>query len=281
MDANGWLRRIYSRPEADYLSRFDADESFEQLWKFWGSKVSSSVDMISGIVTVRVAAFTREDALAVAQEVTRHAERVVNDYSGRLRVDAMTNAEREIALAAERYRNALLALRDFRDTDRVVDPLKASVATVEMLLQVRIQRVAVERERAVTARLTSDQAPPTQFLAERVKALDQQIAKLQTQLTADRDSVKAANVILAKYEELELARLFASELLSVAIKAYQKARSEVERQQVYLSVFVPPAAPQLAMYPRRGVNTALVFFSALITWGILWLVVAGARDQML
>jgi capsular polysaccharide transport system permease protein len=281
LDADGRLRRIFGRSEADFLSRFDPSGSPDELWKYWLGKVSSSVDIVAGIITVRATAFTRADALQLADDITRRAEVLVNDYSTRLRADAMRNAQKEVDEAAARYRKALLTLRDFRDADRVVDPIAAAVATETMLLQVRLERIAIEQERIVTASLTSPRAPGAQLLAERVKALDEQIARLRSQLTVEHGNMKAASITLAKFEELEIERLFAERLLTVAINAYEKARQQAERQQVYLAVFAPARTPEDAQYPRRLVNTALVFFCAFMLWAVARLIVASARDQML
>jgi capsular polysaccharide transport system permease protein len=280
IDSEGMVRGIFSRPEADYFSRFDPTQSSEALWRYWQGKVSASVDRISGIVTVHVSAFRREDALLLAQEITRRAENLVNDYSTRLRTDALQNARRELDQAADRYRNALMALRDFRDTDRVVDPVAATLATAQMLLTLQVERIAVERERVVTAQLTSQNAPAVVFLAERVKALDQQIGRLQAQLTSAHDVKNTATMTLAKFEELELTRLFSEQLLAISLKALEQARVTAERQQVYLTVFAAPVVPEEALYPRRVVNTLLVFGCALVLWGVLSLVVAGIRDNM-
>jgi capsular polysaccharide transport system permease protein len=280
IDADGLVRGIFSRPEADYFSRFDPSRSVEALWRYWLGKVSASVDRMSGIVSVHVLAFRREDALLLAQEITRRAENLVNDYSTRLRLDARQNAQRELEQAADKYRAALMALRDFRDKDRVVDPIAEALATATMLLNLRIERIATERERVVTAQLTSSTAPAALLLAERVKALDQQIELLQAQLTSERETANVATTTLARFEELELTRLFSEQLLAIALKAFEQARVTAERQQAYLTVFAAPVVPEEALYPRRGVNTLLVFVCSLILWGVLSLVVAGARDYM-
>jgi capsular polysaccharide transport system permease protein len=117
-------------------------------------------------------------------------------------------------------------------------------------------------------------------LAERVKALDQQIELLQAQLTSERETANVATTTLARFEELELTRLFSEQLLAIALKAFEQARVTAERQQAYLTVFAAPVVPEEALYPRRGVNTLLVFVCSLILWGVLSLVVAGARDYM-
>jgi capsular polysaccharide transport system permease protein len=279
IDSDGWVRRIFSRPEIDFLSRFDSTESEEQLWKYWRGKVIPSVDTLSDILTVRIAAFRREDALALAERVMRSAEALVNDYSTRMRADALRTAQREIDAASERYRSALLKLRDFRDADRVVDPIVAATATAQLLLETRLQRIMLERERTVTVGFTSPQSPAAQLLGDRVNALDLQIAKLQAQLTAEHENVKAASETLAKFEELQLARMFAQELLSITLKAYEAARARAEFQQAYLTVFVAPAIPEQPQYPRRFVNTLLVFLISMVAWGTLTLVAASARDQ--
>src|ERR1700732_2872234 len=67
LDKDGWLRSVFSREQADWLSRFDPTKSDDDLWLYWRDMISINVDRVSGLVLVRVLAFTPDDALALAR----------------------------------------------------------------------------------------------------------------------------------------------------------------------------------------------------------------------
>ncbi len=61
---------------------------------------------------------------------------------------------------------------------------------------------------------------------------------------------------------------------SVAVR-WEKARSDSERQQVYLESFVRPVLPQEAEFPRRSFLISLVFGGSFLIWFLItWVALA-------
>src|ERR1700732_3580520 len=75
LDRDGWLRAVFSRDQADWLSRFDPTKSDDDLWLYWRDMISVNVDRVSGLVHVRVLAFTPDDALALARAASGFAHK--------------------------------------------------------------------------------------------------------------------------------------------------------------------------------------------------------------
>lgn len=279
MDEDGNIRRAFSNPQIDFLSRLGSNGSSEELWKYWCTKVSSNVDIMTGIVQIRVTAFTPKDARNIAYEIIWRSENLVNEYSARIRGNSQQFAAMILEQATQRYKKALLALGEFRALNHVVDPIKSTIAINDTLLKVELERIKVRRERDVSIELMSPTAPSIQLFDEQIKTLNRQIDNIRAQLTSEREKVTAVSEQIGHFEELETDRLFAEKLYLIAQTAYERARVEAEHQQLYLVVFVPPTLPQDARYPRKIVNTGLVFFCGLLIWGSLKLIVASINDQ--
>ena len=63
------------------------------------------------------------------------------------------------------------------------------------------------------------------------------------------------------------------------IAALETARSEAQRQQLYLERLVRPNLPDDAVEPRRLRSIATVLILSLIAWGVVSLLVASIREH--
>ncbi len=245
------LREIFRRPEADVWARLKADASPEELTKYWDYMVSSYVDPPSGIVTVSVSAFRREDALAIADAIIKASEKVANDVSARAREDVMKSAEKEVTSAEDRVAASLADLRDFREKAGFIDP-KFQAESVGRILEDLIgQRIRLHTEYEVSSRAMSPEAPTLQSLKARLDQIDLQIAVEKAKLTSQSKDPKALANLLPKYEELLMRNTFADKLYALAADGLERARLRAEAQTIYVNVFVPPALPQEALFPER------------------------------
>lgn len=80
-------------------------------------------------------------------------------------------------------------------------------------------------------------------------------------------------------QRLTLEKDFAGQQLAVAMSALEQARVEAIRKQVYLERVAQPVLPDAALLPDRvrGVLTYLIL--GLLVWGVLSLLIAGAREH--
>lgn len=269
---------IFRRPEADFWARLPADASAERLTKYWGSMVSTYVESSSGVVTVSVSAFRRDDALRLAQEITSASERLVNQLSARARADAMTRAELEVRRSEGLVQAALADMRTFRDTEGVISPGSEASNTSTLLLNAMTDRIRLQSSLSTAEKVMSTDAPTLGPMRARLQAIDQQIEKLKSGLTGSRGD-KVISASISRYEQLELQRQFAEKLYLMAQEALERAREKAERQSVYLSVFVPPYMPEEAEYPKRLAYSLLFPIGFLILWGIGAMLAATVQDH--
>jgi capsular polysaccharide transport system permease protein len=273
------LRAIFRRPEADFWARLPRDATIEELVEYWQKMASAYVDGPSGIVTVKIRAFRREDAQAVAQAVVKLSERLVNDMSERARRDAMQFAEREVQGADARVRTALVALQRYRDEEQVIDPVQTATETAKLLLELMSEKIRAESDLFVASRSLTRNAPSIQNMTARVEIIDRQITKLKATLTGDTPDVRNVAAKLARFEELEVRRQFAERLYTMAQDGLERARMTAERQAVFLTVFVPPSLPEESTFPRRIAMSLLIPLGLGVLWSIAALTWASVEDH--
>ena len=85
---------------------------------------------------------------------------------------------------------------------------------------------------------------------------------------------------MGDYERLQLDEQFALLIYSIAKNAYQDARQDMDRQQLYVGVVVAPAPPQEAEGPRIFANTLLLFACLGVAWAIAALLAAVVNDHV-
>jgi capsular polysaccharide transport system permease protein len=273
------LRALYSKPEADFFTRFNVQGSSERLWSYWKRMVSVNSDRLSGLITVRARAFTPDDAVAIVRAVQRNAERMIDQTSQRARSDALHFAEEELSRARQKYLDSLLALRQVREGTQTVDPEKTIGEAANTLIGAIRQKLALERDRDVNLKVVSATAPQMVVMNRRIRALDDQIASLNRSLTSQNEADRTAADSISRFEERELARRFSEKLMEISQGSYERARLEDARQHTYLTTFVEPVRPDKADYPWRFRTIALVAACAIVLWGITLILVAAVKDH--
>ncbi|HMK90112.1 MAG TPA: capsule biosynthesis protein [Methylocystis sp.] len=275
------LREVFHRPEADFWARLKRDPSIEELVDYWNSMVDTYVDSVSSIVILRIRAFRREDALVLGQLVIEASEGLVNRISDRARRDSTAQAEMEVRRSFGAVREALAALNAFRDTSGMLDPGQASGEIAKLLVPLVGEKIKIEDELFVLRRELSEDAPTVRVLREKLGAVEAHIKEYEGKLTSEGGANRTISSSLAKFEELEVQRLLAERFYMLAQADLDRAQLRASRQNVYLSVFVPPSLPEESHFPRRWAFSILTFIGLAIFWSIGAMVLASIDDHRL
>ena len=273
------LRAIFTRPGSDFWARLKPNASIESLLDYWNGMVTTYIDGPSGIVTVAARAFRPEDALALSQAIIVASEKLVNDVSARARNDAMRRAEGEVRRYEEQVRVALFDLRKYRDSEGFIDPVSSATSTSKLLLGMMADKIKLQNDLFVASKAMSPDAPSVQTLKTRSENLDKQIETMKAGLAGNTAEGRTISAAMVKFEELELQRTFAEKLYSMAQDGLERARLRAEQQNLYISVFVPPALPQDARYPERLAFSFIIPIGLLLLWGIFVMVAAAIEDH--
>jgi len=277
------LRASFGKEDVDMLSRLDPSFEIERVVDYWQSRITTSFAPSTGIVKFEVEAFRPEDAQKLAALVLAHSKALVNDLSIRARRDALAHAEEEVARAETRLKQALDAVRQFRETQRSIDPLGDARAQTELIGGLERQLAELKARIAALRPSVSPNAPSLRSLMRQAEALEQQISAAREGAAAGETGDDPARLSgqLASFETLEIERGFAQKAYASAFSSLEKARIEAGRQQRYLAVYSAPAIPQYPAYPRRLINSLLLLGGLCTAWGIGALIAYAVRDHML
>lgn len=273
-----YFERRFSSKGADYFSRLDRGASLEEIWKYWLSHLSASVENVSGILTVRLDAFKAADANETVRDIVRLSEALVNKITLRNRADALARAETEVASARERLARAREATLNFRNSNLIIDPASRATSIGELIGKLSLERIDLLNALSTFSGSLSADAPSQRLQRTRLAVVERQIAELRKKLT-DGQGSGAVSEQIASYENLKLDEQFAERLYSIALGSYESARQDLQRQQLYLVTIVPPTFPEAATYPRILANTTLLFGALVIAWAIIALILASLEDQ--
>ncbi len=275
------VRTIYQRPEADFWARLRRDPKIEQLVKYWNRMVGIYVEPTSGIVSVSVTAFRREDALALARAILASSDQLANSLTLKMRADQTRLAEDEVRRSEGGVRFALADLTSFRNSQHLIDPVESSKTSGKLLMELIGDRIRTEGQLFVIQRSQGPNAPGIAGIKARLQSINQHVTELQDQLAGDKAASSNMAATLSEFEELEVKKQFAEKLFEFARQGLERAQLSAMGQSIYLAVFMPPSLPQEYVYPQRVTIFLLIALTALMTWVSGATIVASILDHQL
>lgn len=275
------LRALWSKPENDPVFAVEREGTIEDLHDYWGRMVKVYYDTDTRLIELRVQAFDPDDAHAIATEIFRRSQKVINDLSAVAREDALRYAREELEKAEARLREARQALVRFRTETQIVDPSADVQGQMGLLntLQAQLAEALIEQD---LLRETSREGDPRlEQVARRIEVIRKRIAEERRSFgLADQEGdVSKFSALLAEFEALTVEREFAEKAWLAARAAYDAAVLEANRQSRYLAAYTGPTRAERAEYPERVMLWALATFLLFLAWAILTLVAYSIRDR--
>ncbi|MEJ1158261.1 hypothetical protein [Prosthecomicrobium sp. N25] len=274
------LRSVYSIGRADYWYRMDNDVSVEKMTKYMNSMMAVTFDMYTGIVSVRVRAFSAEDARRVGQQILKMTEALVNNITQRARRDLVRDSEREVENAENRLRNARLAVEKYQSEIGAVDPTAVATANQVNINALEAEATRLKAELKQLLQTMSPQSPRVVVQQSRVDAIEKQITDEKAKVAVSKRAGPALSAQLMRYQELVTEREFAQTAYVTALSALERSRIDSERNQRYLALFVSPREAQDSEYPERGRYAFIAFLALFAIWAISFMVTGSIRDHM-
>ncbi len=272
------IATIFNPEGADAFSRYPRlweSRSEEGLYKGFNRFVTVGYDSTTGISTLRVEAFKPADAQALNLALLSGGERLVNRLNERAMGDAVAEAETARDEARTRLSGVQQQLTAFRNREGFIDPEMAARESSSLIGGLLATVAQLRADRAQLAG-EAPQSPQLPVLDGRISAYERQIA-------AERAKIAGAPTSLAPrvgvYVDLEMQRELADRELSEATASLLTAQQEARRQRLYLDRIVMPSLPDKSAEPRRWIAVLTVFASAMLIYGVGWLVWAGVREH--
>lgn len=271
------LRVILGRSR-DPLSRYPRPwegRSNEDLYKAFNRFVTIGYDSTKGISTLRVKAFTAEDAQRTANILLDGGEELVNELNSRSSSNTIEESRRTLVDAQLRLKQAQRALSDFRNSQGFVDPARSATESSQVIGSLMASLSAMRAERAQISS-EAPNSPQLPSLDSRIRAYEGQIQEQRDRIAGDADSLAPK---IGAYEDLVLTREIADKGVVQAQSSLDDAQLRARRQSLYLDRIVNPARPDKAILPDRALQVFLAFLTALLVYGIGSLVWAGIKEH--
>lgn len=272
------FRRAYDDRSISYFNRFGTwltGSTFEDLYKYYGSRIRISHDSGSSITTVFVRAYTPQDARRFNQQLLSMAEATVNRLNSRGRQDLIQFAATEVRDAKARAEDAALALSAYRNREGVVDPERQATVQLQMISKLQDELIATKTQ-LLQLRTFTPQNPQVEVLQTRAVGLAQQIDIELGKVAGNQSSLSST---AARYQRLMLDNQFAEKQLGAAMASLEDAKNEARRKQAYVERVVEPNLPDKALEPRRLTGILLTFALGLVAWGVLSMLLAGVMEH--
>lgn len=272
------LRERYSRPEIDYFSRFDplsTDNSFEALFAYYLEHVTVKIDVASSIVVCKVRAYSAEDAHTINTRLLSLSETLINTLNNRARKDMIRFALREVEEAEVAAKASALAFSAYREQETLFDPTQQSTLQLQQAYKMQAELIEVRGQLAQLRSLATE-SPRIRSLEQRYTELQREINEATAKLTGGSESITQKVI---EFERLALDRQFSEKRLSGALATLEQARTEAQRQQLYLETIVTPNLPDSTIYPRRTRAVITVLMACLLFYGIAFILLAGVKEH--
>jgi capsular polysaccharide transport system permease protein len=272
------VRAMFSNRGADFLSRFPSlfrYDSFENLYRYYGSMVGAELDPDSGLAIVEARAFTPEDAHEINSRLLDLSETLVNRLNQRAEGRAIAEGERRVLQAEERVRSARISLAAFRNQQDLIDPTKQAAGVLEVSNSLEAERAALQAQLDLMMRV-APRNPSIPALRNRIAAVGRAIGAQTGRAVGTPTGIASK---LGAYEKLNVEQEFATQMLTAANASLEQARAEAQKQQFYLERVVEPNKPDDPLFPRRLKQILVIFAASLCLYFVGWMLVVGVLEH--
>lgn len=272
------VRARFSGPVADFISRFPrpfSDATFENLYRYYGSRVGADLDPESGLAVVQVRAFNPKDAFEINTRLLNLSEDLVNRLNERAEGRAITEGERRVLEAEQRVGTARMALSSFRNRQTLIDPSKEAEGVLDISNKLVAEQAALQAQLETVQRV-APRNPAVSALRKRIAAIGRAIDTQTGRAVGTPTGIESK---LSMFEKLTAEQEFATQMLTAANTALEQARTEAQKQQFYLERVVTPDQPDDATMPHRWKSILSVFGAALCLYFIGWMIVVGILEH--
>ena len=251
LNRDGAITRAYANPDVSIFDRFNPlgwDGSFEDLYKYFQTKVRVEQDSSTSITKLTVRAYTPQDAFRINRQMLEQSEAVVNKLNQRGREDLIRFSEVEVREAEEAASRAAIALAEYRDRKGVIDPEKQAAIQLQMISKLQDELISA-RTQLHQLRATVPANPQIATLELQISALNRQIDEQQKGVAGSSRSLSSA---ATQYQRLLLEREVADRRLTAALGSLRDAKDEARRKPM-LSGWSSPICPTRRLSPDASV----------------------------
>jgi capsular polysaccharide transport system permease protein len=271
---------LYSQPDIDWWSRFGKQASMEKFVDYWKKMVTARYDMMTGLSTAQIRAFSAEDALLIANTMVTLSEQLINGIERRSQADAVRFAAEEVEKAEARLKQARGKLTAYRAKMGIIDPTTSVTASNSLLVQQQRQNIAqleMQLNNLQSQNLSTD-APAVVALRAQVASAKEQLRRVEADVAKGLNG-SALSQVVGTFEQLQLDVEFAQKMVTSTMTQLETARANSLQQHLYITPYVRPSLPRSSTYPNRFRSVLTVAALAFGFWITLLIVSRSIRER--
>lgn len=277
------LRTRYAQRGRDIVFAFPPDGPIEELTTHWRHMSRVAYDSNTGLIELRVRAFTPGDARMIAEAAFAESARLINELSDIAREDATRFARNELDRSVDRLKASREWVMAFRSVNQIVDP--------DADLQVQMGLLGTLQEQLAEAYIEIDLLREATRMPNdiRLTQAEKRIAVIEARIEDERAKLGTGSMgatssgdyatLMAEFERLMVDREFAEQSYTAALAAYDAALAEARRQSRYLAAYVKPTLAETSQHPQRWTLLGLVALFLAAGWAAAMLILQSIRDR--
>jgi capsular polysaccharide transport system permease protein len=274
------FQKLYGNPDIDPLTRLRQDASTEKLLDYWEDMVSIKTDANSGIVTVKVRAFSAADSQKVLQEVVAASEVVVNDVNNRIWRDVITTAQTNLDNAKNQLQKTREQLQLARNQTGVLSVAGSSAIFTNLITAVQTDRINLQQRYDALLGNVSPTAPQMRVLKREIESKQKQLDDLNRQVAGQGKSEQNLADVSVDMSQRELEQTLAEQQFAASMKTLEQVQFVSKQQLLYLDTFLAPNLPDEAKYPKRGLWIGGVLAATILIWGAVVGLLTALRNRL-
>ena len=278
LDMDHGFTEHFSDPGIDPVQRLAIGATRDDAYEVFLDHVQIGYDPTEGFLKMEVIAANPSKSQEFSGALIGYAEEKINQQTQRVREDQMAGAQETYAGAEARRINALKELVRIQEEVQQSDPIAQSAALQHRITTLEIR---LDNERLNLARLLENIRPNAAVLnatESEIRRLENQIGLLRSELSGGSGGSLVSNN--ARLRQAEENYVFQVANVQATLIQMDTARIEATRQSLYLTISVPPIAPDSPTYPKSFENTVLAFLIFSGIYMMISLTVSILREQV-
>ena len=264
------LKQHYQNSSVDFISRLSKSADNLDFLKYFNKMVSLEYNIQSNAITINVQAYTADQAKKTLDEIITKSQASVDNISHTLAQNKMRFSQIQLKEIKQKALSAQNKLVEYQNKRGILDPESSMTSKTTLIGELKGQLAASETQ---LTNLKSYMNPG----ASEIKAIEQQIVALKTQINKERDEFLKENPnsdkselddLISNYPWLKLNAEFAMNEYQSALQSFETAKLQNQSQQIYLVDVVQPTLPDTAKYPRVLYNLLTIFIILSALYGL-------------
>jgi capsular polysaccharide transport system permease protein len=221
------------------------------------------------------------------------SETLVNDLSEKNRQQMTMLASKQVDRSEERLRKVREEIQKLRSKEKTVDPVALVKSNVELTQKLEGEFQDLKTRYDTLLQSVDKDSPQAKVMRKQMRSIQDMILKLKLKIGTSSDAEKSAaskddaqpgqttNIaeVANKFEQLDVEDKFATQAYTTSLAAFETALAEAQKQERYFATFIAPMRPEIALYPKRLLDTFIAVLVLCAVWMISQFLYRSFRDH--